>query len=122
CPPAPLPSSSSSTPRRPRPAAGAPPSAATSHERPRHDNRGSAGAPSGQTERSDMNGEILAASLAAAQHSTPARAMMMVLAALVAIVLAVIGIARWQRKRAGAEQQWNPHDRPAQHPRSPEEK
>jgi uncharacterized iron-regulated membrane protein len=69
-----------------------------------------------------MNGEILAAGLAAAQHSTRAGAMMMMLAALVVIVLAVIGIVRWQRKRARAEQQWNSHDRPAQNPRSPEEK
>jgi len=40
----------------------------------------------------------------------------------VAIVLVVLAVALWQRKRAGASQQWNPHDRPAQNTRSPEEK
>jgi hypothetical protein len=70
-----------------------------------------------------MNGEILAAGFAAAQHSARAGAMMMMmLAALVAIVLAVIGIAQWQGRRARAERQGNSHDRSAQYTRSPEDK
>ena len=69
-----------------------------------------------------MNGEILAAGLAAArQHSIPAGHVVM-LAAIVAIVLIAFGVVRWQRKRARAEQPWTSHDRPAQNTRSPEEK
>jgi uncharacterized membrane protein YidH (DUF202 family) len=66
-----------------------------------------------------MNGEILAAGLAAAQHNSRAGAVMML--ALAAIALIAFGIARWQRKRARAEQQSNSHDRPAQNTRSQEE-
>jgi len=69
-----------------------------------------------------MNGEILAAGLAAAQRHTIPVGHVLMLAAIVAIVLVAFGVARWQRKRAGADQQWDPHDRPAQNPRSPEEK
>ena len=69
-----------------------------------------------------MNGEILAAGLVAArQHSIPAGHVVM-LAAIVVIVLAAFGIARWQRNRARAEQQPNSHDRPAENTRSQEEK
>jgi len=68
-----------------------------------------------------MNSEILAAGLVAArEHSAPAGHVVM-LAAIVAIALVALGIARWQRKRAKADQQWNPHDHPAENTRSREE-
>ena len=69
-----------------------------------------------------MNGQILAASLVAAPRHNIGAGGVVMLAALVAIALVAFGIARWQRKRAKADQQWNSHDRPAQNTRSPEQK
>jgi Flp pilus assembly protein TadB len=69
-----------------------------------------------------MNGEILGASLVAAQQHNMGAGGVVMLAAIAAIALVAFGIAWWQRKRARAEQQSNSHDRPAQNTRSPEEK
>ena len=69
-----------------------------------------------------MNGEILAAGLAAArEHNIPV-GHVVILAAIAAIALVAFAVARWQRKRARDQQQWNSDDRPAHNTRSPEEK
>jgi len=69
-----------------------------------------------------MNGEILGASLVAAQQHSMGAGGVVMLAAIAVIALVAFGIARWQRKRARAEQQSNSYDRPARKTRSPEEK